>query len=106
MASGATNLGPRSSVLVQDTAKVIATLKKEGITPTNDLVTTSGSSLDPDIAPADAYAQVAAVAKANRPAGRDVRNLVAAHVAGAQLGFLGAPTSNVLQLNQALAGLR
>ncbi len=106
MASGSSNLGPRSEVLVQDTEKQIALLKKEGIPPTNDLVTTSGSSLDPDISPAAAYDQAAAVAKANGLSISTVDHLIAAHVAGAQLGFLGAPYVNVLQLNQALAKAR
>jgi potassium-transporting ATPase KdpC subunit len=81
----------------------IAQLKKEGITPTPDLVTTSGSGVDPDIAPVDAYAQVNAVAKARGLSPAVVRHLVATHITAAQFGFLGAPYINVLQLNQALA---
>lgn len=104
-ATGGTNLGPRSKTLVQDTQKQIAKLKQEGITPTPDLVTSSGSGVDPDIAPADAYAQVDAVAKARGLPVPVVQHLVATHVHAAQLGFLGAPYVNVLELNDALANL-
>jgi K+-transporting ATPase ATPase C chain len=106
MASGGTNLGPRSKTLVQDTQKQIAQLKKEGITPTTDLVTTSGSGLDPDISPADAYAQANSVAQARGLSPAAVRKLVAAHVQGPEFGFLGAKYVNVLQLNEALAQMR
>jgi potassium-transporting ATPase KdpC subunit len=106
MATGGTNLGPRSKTLVTDTKQVIAKLRREGITPTADLVTTSGSGVDPDISPADAYAQASAVAKARGLAAARVRTLVAAQVARPQFGFLGAPYVDVLQLNEALAGLR
>jgi potassium-transporting ATPase KdpC subunit len=103
MATGGTNLGPRSRELVADVKQQIAELRKEGITPTPDLVTTSGSGVDPDIAPVDAYAQVNAVAKARGLPTAAVRRLVASHIEPAQFGFLGAPYVNVLQLNQALA---
>ncbi len=106
MATGGTNLGPRSDVLVQDVRKQVALLRKEGITPTPDLVTTSGSGVDPDISPADAYAQVNAVARARGLPAALVRRLVADHIVQPQLGFLGAAYVNVLQLNLALAGLR
>ncbi len=105
MATGGTNLGPRSKTLVKDVKKQIAILKKEGITPTPDLVTTSGSGVDPDIAPVDAYAQVDAVAKARGLPVSVVRHLVATHIHPAQFGFLGSPYIDVLQLNQALAKL-
>jgi potassium-transporting ATPase KdpC subunit len=106
MATGGTNLGPRSEVLVQDVRKQIALLRKEGITPTPDLVTTSGSGVDPDISPTDAYAQVSAVARARGLPSAAVRRLVAEHVVAPQFGFLGSAYINVLQLNQALAQLR
>jgi potassium-transporting ATPase KdpC subunit len=106
MATGGSNLGPRSRTLVQDTRKDIATLGKLGITPTPDLVTTSGSGVDPDITPADAYAQVATIARARRLAPAAVRQLIAARVQGPEWGFLGAAHVNVLQLNVALAHLR
>jgi potassium-transporting ATPase KdpC subunit len=106
MATGGTNLGPRSKVLVKDVRLQIAALRKDGITPTADLVTTSGSGVDPDIAPVDAYAQVNAVAKARHLPVAEVRQLVAAQIQQPQFGFLGGAYINVLQLNKALAGLR
>ena len=106
MATGGTNLGPRSKVLVNDVSLQIAALRKEGIAPTADLVTTSGSGVDPDVAPADAYAQVNAVAKARNLPVAEVRRLVAAQVQQPEFGFLGASYINVLQLNKALAALR
>ena len=105
MATGGTNLGPRSKILVKSAAEQIAALKKEGITPTPDLVTTSGSGVDPDISPADAYAQVNAVAKAGELPVSLVRHLVASQVQQPQLGFLGSPYINVLGLNEALQTL-
>jgi potassium-transporting ATPase KdpC subunit len=106
MATGGTNLGPRSKVLVKDVRLQIAVLRKDGITPTADLVTTSGSGVDPDIAPVDAYAQVNAVAKARHLPVAEVRQLVASHIRQPQFGFLGGAYIDVLQLNKALAGLR
>jgi potassium-transporting ATPase KdpC subunit len=106
MATGGTNLGPRSEVLVKDVSKQIALLRKEGITPTSDLVTTSGSGVDPDISPADAYAQVNAVATARGLTVTAVRALVAAHIEQPEFGFLGSSYINVLQLNEALARMR
>jgi potassium-transporting ATPase KdpC subunit len=106
MATGGTNLGPRSEVLVQDVRKQIALLRNEAITPTPDLVTTSGSGVDPDISPADAYAQVSAVASARGLPAAAVRRLIAEHIVQPQFGFLGSAYINVLQLNEALAGLR
>lgn len=106
MATGGTNLGPRSKVLVKAVKQQVAALRRDGITPTPDLVTTSGSGVDPDIAPVDAYAQVSAVAKARGLPAAEVRRLVAAQIRQPQIGFLGAAYINVLQLNEALAGLR
>ncbi len=106
MATGGTNLGPRSKVLVKDVAAQIAQLRKDGITPTPDLVTTSGSGVDPDIAPVDAYAQVRAVARARGLPVAVVTRLVKAQIHQPEFGFLGASYINVLQLNEALARLR
>jgi K+-transporting ATPase ATPase C chain len=106
MATGGTNLGPRSKTLVKDVKEQIVTLKKEGITPTPDLVTTSGSGVDPDIAPVDAYAQVNAVAKARGLSVAAVRHLVSTQIHPAEFGFLGSSYINVLQLNEALRTLR
>jgi K+-transporting ATPase ATPase C chain len=105
MATGGSNLGPRSKDLVKATAQQIAALRKAGITPTPDLVTTSGSGVDPDISPADAYAQASAVATARGLPVQALRRLVASQVQPAQFGFLGSPYINVLDLNQALQSL-
>jgi K+-transporting ATPase ATPase C chain len=105
-ATGGSNLGPRSQALVDAAKKQIAALEKLGIKPDANLITTSGSGVDPDISPAAAYAQVASVAKARGLDAAMVHALVASHVTGPQLGFLGSAYVNVLQLNEDLAALR
>ena len=74
--------------------------------PTPDLVTTSGSGLDPDIAPQDALAQIPMVSKATGISPAALRRLIAKESNRAQFGFLGSSYINVLQLNEALAQLR
>ncbi|MGD0254300.1 MAG: potassium-transporting ATPase subunit C [Acidimicrobiales bacterium] len=103
--SGTNQPGPRSKTLEKAVAKQAALLRKEGIVPTNDLVTTSGSLVDPDISPADAYAQVNAVAAARGLSASAVRRLVATHVHSRELGFLGADYVTILELNEALVRL-
>lgn len=103
LATGGSNLGPRSKVLVREVRRRIAALEREGIRATNDLVTSSGSGVDPDISPVDAYAEARAVAAANHLPVARVDRLIAAHVHGRELGFLGASFVDVLQLNEALA---
>ncbi|HEY6494438.1 MAG TPA: potassium-transporting ATPase subunit C [Trebonia sp.] len=105
-ATGGTNLGPRSKALITSVRQQITKLKKEGITPTQDLVTTSGSGVDPDISPADAYAQVNAVAKARGLSVATVNHLVASQVRQPELGFLGSSYIGVLSLNESLAALK
>ena len=104
-ASGPTNYGPLSMQLEQQDQQRVAALKQEGITATNGLVTGSGSGLDPDIAPVDAYAQVNAVAKANHLPVSEVRQLVTSNIAPVYFGVFGAPYVNVLNLNVALSRL-
>jgi potassium-transporting ATPase KdpC subunit len=104
--SGATNLGPRSQVLVTDTKILIAYWRSRGVNPTSDLVTTSGSGIDPDITPTDAIAEIPMVARATGISAGALHSLVNQQTQGMQLGFLGSPYVNVLQLNEALAKLK
>ena len=103
--SAATNLGPRSKVLLANTEALIAYWHKMGVNPTPDLVTTSGSGLDPDISPADAYAEVPMVSRATGLSPRVLDRLIASESQPAELGFLGSTYIDVLQLNEALAKL-
>ncbi len=105
--SAATNLGPRSKVLVKNTKELVAYWHHLGVAnPTPDLVTTSGSGYDPDITAADALVQVPMVAKATGIAPAKLRALVNRENNSAQLGFLGSSYINVLQLNEGLAKLK
>ncbi|MGA2528483.1 MAG: potassium-transporting ATPase subunit C [Acidimicrobiales bacterium] len=101
--TGATNLGPRSEVLVENTKELIAYWHKMGVNPTEDLVTTSGSGLDPDITPVDALAEVPMVSKATGLSSKVLDKLIAGETNTAQFGFLGSDYIDVLQLNEALA---
>ena len=107
MSSGASNLGPTSKALIDSVKARVATetLENPGLTAGNvpvDMVTASGSGLDPDISPDNAAAQVARVAKARGLTIDAVKQLVAQHTRGRDLGFLGEPRVNVLELNLAL----
>src|ERR1700726_3123866 len=102
--SGGSNLGPTSKALNDRIKEDVDKLKAENssVPVPIDLVTTSGSGLDPDISPEGALFQVPRVAKArNMPEDR-VRQLVAANTAGRLAGLLGEPRVNVLALNLAL----
>jgi K+-transporting ATPase ATPase C chain len=103
-----TNLGPTSKKLIDATAATIKALKKDnpdaaGLVPM-DLVTSSGSGIDPDISPGAAYYQAPRVAKARQMNVNAVRAVVAAHILPRELGFLGEPRVNVMQLNLSLDG--
>ena len=101
--SAASNLGPTNPVEIKN----IQTEQKEisafdGVPVSQippDAVTASGSGLDPDITPANAYIQVDRVAAARHLPVAEVRNLVTQNITGRTLGFLGEPTVNVLTLN-------
>src|SRR5580700_9472997 len=100
-ASGGSNFGPTNKMLID---RVNASVQQ--LQPTNpgapipaDLVTASGSGLDPDISPASADFQVPRVAKERGMSEEDVRALVAKHTLGRQFGFLGEARVNVLDLN-------
>ncbi|WP_438354622.1 potassium-transporting ATPase subunit KdpC [Microbacterium sp. CJ88] len=107
-ASSGSNLGPNNADLIAaigERQAAIAGLDGAGGIP-GDAVTASGSGLDPDISPAYALLQVPRVAMERGLAEADVRALVEAHVTPRDLGYLGEPRVNVLQLNLALDRLR
>ena len=109
-ASGASNLAPTSKALVDTVRSRVASAVAEdpglvaGKVPI-DMVTASGSGLDPDISIANALAQVARVAAARGMSADAVRHVVDAHITPRSLGLLGEPCVNVLELNLALDAL-
>ncbi len=104
--SGTTNLGPRSQELLNYTKVLVAYWRSRGVNPTPDLVTTSGSGLDADITPQDAFAEIPMVSRATGISPSRLRSLINQQSQGMPLGFLGSPFVNVLQLNEALAKLK
>ncbi len=109
--STASNLGPTNATLIKAVQQRVAELKKEnpnappGPVPV-DLVTTSGSGLDPDITVAGALYQVPRVAQARGLSESTVQQLVMNHVQGRFLGIFGEPYVSVLELNLALDALK
>jgi len=106
--SGGSNLGPTSKALAERIKGDVDKLKAEhpsAAIPV-DLVTTSGSGLDPDISPEAALFQVPRVAKTRGLPEDRVRSLVNTQIQGRMLGLLGEPRVNVLQLNLSLDAAR
>jgi K+-transporting ATPase ATPase C chain len=102
-ASGGSNLGPTNKKLIDRVQASVDKFHKEnpdypGAIPA-DLLTTSGSGLDPHISPASAEAQAERVANARGIAVDQIRTLITSHTEGRDLGFLGEPRVNVLQIN-------
>ena len=105
--SGGSNLAQSNKKLVDRIEGDVATYQKNnpGKPVPIDLVTASGSGLDPDISPAAALYQVQRVAAARHLPDDTVQKLVEAHIQGRQFGILGEPRVNVLELNLALDAL-
>jgi K+-transporting ATPase ATPase C chain len=106
--SGGSNMGPTSKALAERLKGEVEQLKKENPSQTVpvDLVTTSGSGLDPDISPEAARFQAPRIAKARGLPEARVQALVESQIKGRTFGLLGEPRVNVLELNLALDKLR
>jgi len=100
-ASSGSNLGPTNRKLIDRVNTDVARLQAEnpGTPVPIDLVTTSASGLDPHISPAAAEFQIPRVASERGLSELELRSIVSAHTEGRQLGFLGEPRVNVLELN-------
>ena len=99
--SSGSNLGPTNKILVDRVNGDVQKLHAEnpGAPIPVDLVTTSGSGLDPDVSPATAEFQISRVARERHVSEDEIRSLVAKHILGRQFGVLGEPRVNILELN-------
>ncbi|MCU1241259.1 MAG: potassium-transporting ATPase, subunit [Candidatus Acidoferrum typicum] len=106
--SSGSNLGPTNKQLIERVRSDVQKLQSENpnVPVPVDLVTASGSGLDPNISPAAAEFQIPRVAHSRGMKEDDVRTLVQKHTDGRDLGFLGEPRVNVLELNLELDSLR
>ncbi|MCM2358545.1 MAG: potassium-transporting ATPase subunit KdpC [Geobacteraceae bacterium] len=100
-ASGGSNLGPTNPNYISQVGERVKALHEAGISGKipAELVQASASGLDPHISPEAAKVQIPRVARARGTTEEAVQKLVAAHIEGRQLGFLGEPRVNVLALN-------
>jgi K+-transporting ATPase ATPase C chain len=103
--SSGSNLAPTNRALIDRVTQSVTSEKQPSGDVPVDLVTASGSGLDPDISPAAAYFQVPRVAQERHLQESAVRDLVTAHTTPRQFGLLGEPRVNVLELNLALDSL-
>ncbi|MGD0354949.1 MAG: K(+)-transporting ATPase subunit C [Dehalococcoidia bacterium] len=109
--SGGSNLAPTNAKLISSVSDRVAAYRaKNGLAPNMpvpaDAVTASGSGLDPDISPANAFLQVHRVATARNVPEQQVQAMVTQHIEGRTLGIFGEPRVNVLMLNLALDNMK
>lgn len=106
--SAGSNAGPTSKALIERVKGDVEKLKAEnpGVPVPADLVTTSGSGLDPDISPAAALFQVPRIARERKLSEGQLRELVQRHTEAPLFGLIGEPRINVLRLNMALDALK
>ena len=108
--TGGTNLGPTSKKLIDATRQTIEALRKENPDATMpipmDLITSSGSGIDPEISPEGAHYQAPRVARARGLTAAEVDALIDRHVQPRTFGIIGEPRVNVLELNMALDAMK
>ena len=106
-ASSGSNLAPTNKLLIERMKEDVRKAGDEnpGVSAPIDLVTASGSGLDPDVSPAAAEFQIPRIARERHVSPNDLRALVSKHTSGRQFGVLGEPRVNVLELNLELDSL-
>ena len=110
MSSGGSNLAPTNKDFISTVSERLAAFKKENNLPDNtiipaDIVTASGSGLDPDISIESAMLQVERISKARSIPANEIQDLITKNTENRILGFLGEPKVNVLKLNILLDNL-